>query len=121
MPRHMSVFCSQECFKAAWAEHKGMHKATAASYMYAISSGRARSATMPNFAWTGPLRPHRHVLTRLRLCVASESAAAVSVTVAELVLLGAQLQVASLGAQLQVIRHMLYRQFRALRVSCVRA
>ena len=59
MPRQMSVFCSQECFKAAWAEHKGMHKASTASYMYAISNGRERSATMPAFAWTGPLRPHR--------------------------------------------------------------
>lgn len=59
MPKHISVFCSQDCFKTAWAEHKKQHKPSLDSWMYVLESGRARAMNMPEFQWTGPLRPYR--------------------------------------------------------------
>ncbi|DBB17288.1 TPA: hypothetical protein ACH3X3_014334 [Trebouxia sp. C0006] len=56
LPKPASVFCSQECFKTAWAEHKKCHKVTNA-WMYVTSRGQKRSAKMPQCDWTGPLRP----------------------------------------------------------------
>lgn len=56
LPKPASVFCSQECFKNAWADHKKCHKVTNA-WMYVTSKGQRRSATLPHFQWTGPLRP----------------------------------------------------------------
>lgn len=43
----------------AWPEHKSVHKATsaAAAWLYCTKRGRGRSAAMPGFDWTGPLRP----------------------------------------------------------------
>ncbi|DBA68002.1 TPA: hypothetical protein ACH3X2_014034 [Trebouxia sp. C0005] len=56
LPKAASVFCSQECFKTAWAEHKKCHKVTNA-WMYVTNRGQKRSAKMPQCDWTGPLRP----------------------------------------------------------------
>lgn len=53
-------YCSQDCFKAAWPEHKKGHKAAAADgWAYCTKRGRGRSAVMPPFAWTGDLRPYK--------------------------------------------------------------
>jgi hypothetical protein len=44
----------------AWPDHKSVHKqasAAAAAWLYCTKRGKGRSATMPNFDWTGPLRP----------------------------------------------------------------
>lgn len=60
MPKHASAFCSQDCFKAGWAEHKSLHKANADSYMYVLDSGRSRSLRIPSWTWTGPLQPERY-------------------------------------------------------------
>ena len=59
IPKGVSVFCSQECFKAGWAEHKSLHKPTDDSYMYVLQAGRMRSLHMPQWDWTGSLRPYR--------------------------------------------------------------
>ena len=40
-------FCSQDCFKRSWSEHKAVHK----------SSSTALYNPFPNFSFTGPLRP----------------------------------------------------------------
>jgi methionyl aminopeptidase len=61
MPKHVSVFCSQDCFKAAWAIHKSLHKPSINSYMYVLDHGRLRGTDLPVFEWTGPLRPFRYV------------------------------------------------------------
>jgi zf-MYND-like zinc finger, mRNA-binding len=61
MPKHVSVFCSQDCFKAAWAGHKHLHKASSSSYMYVAGGGVSRLTHMPSFSWTGSLRPYRFV------------------------------------------------------------
>ncbi|KAK9784874.1 hypothetical protein WJX73_001071 [Symbiochloris irregularis] len=53
-----SSFCSQDCFKAAWAEHKGVHKqATKDPWQYCTNKGLGRSAKEPVWNWTGQLRP----------------------------------------------------------------
>ena len=62
MPKHISVFCSQDCFKAAWGDHKKVHKPSLDAWMFVMESGRARQMNMPEFPWTGSLRPHRYVL-----------------------------------------------------------
>ncbi|KAG1666784.1 hypothetical protein FOA52_004620 [Chlamydomonas sp. UWO 241] len=57
LSRPASVFCTQECFKAAWSEHKSCHKPPQDAWLYCTKRGKSRSAQMPEFAWTGPLRP----------------------------------------------------------------
>lgn len=59
MPKHVAAFCSQDCFKAGWSDHKELHKPTANAYMFVLQNGRARSVHMPPWNWTGELRPHR--------------------------------------------------------------
>jgi methionyl aminopeptidase len=61
MPKHMSIFCSQDCFKAAWSAHKQLHKPGENSWMYVLDNGQSRAASCPHFSWTGPLRPYRCV------------------------------------------------------------
>ncbi|KAL3143379.1 Microtubule-associated protein 1A [Trebouxia sp. C0009 RCD-2024] len=56
LPKPASVFCSQDCFKKAWAGHKECHKLTNA-WMYVTNRGQKRSPKMPYCDWTGPLRP----------------------------------------------------------------
>ena len=41
------AFCSQDCFKRSWSEHKAVHK----------SSSTTLFNPFPKFAYTGPLRP----------------------------------------------------------------
>lgn len=48
-----SFFCSQDCFKKNWADHKSMHK---------TAEGKTQNATghfnpFPTYSFTGPLRP----------------------------------------------------------------
>ncbi|CAI7823057.1 unnamed protein product [Closterium sp. NIES-54] len=85
LPRTNASFCSQECFKASWADHKALHKAPPAGegagagavavvaagagegdevapylqqgWLYVLRKGQTRAAKMPPFDWTGPLRP----------------------------------------------------------------
>ncbi|KAK9832038.1 hypothetical protein WJX81_000819 [Elliptochloris bilobata] len=57
LPKQPSVFCSQDCFKQAWPEHRRVHKPGPDSWLFCTKRGQARSATMPYFKWTGPLRP----------------------------------------------------------------
>ncbi|GAX77795.1 hypothetical protein CEUSTIGMA_g5238.t1 [Chlamydomonas eustigma] len=64
LPRPSSVFCTQGCFKEAWPQHKACHKPAADSWLYCLKRGKTRSETMPNFDWTGPLRPCRIGPTR---------------------------------------------------------
>ncbi|GBF95512.1 methionine aminopeptidase 1A [Raphidocelis subcapitata] len=54
-------YCSQECFKAAWGEHKKCHKSAslADGWAFCTRRGRSRAATMPAFNWTGDLRPFK--------------------------------------------------------------
>ena len=59
LEREFSAFCSQDCFKEAWAQHKLLHKPTINGWHYCMQRGRSRSLTMPSFKWTGTLRPHR--------------------------------------------------------------
>ncbi|GLI61587.1 hypothetical protein VaNZ11_004004 [Volvox africanus] len=59
LPKDSCVFCSQACFKLAWPEHKKMHFPPADAWLYCIKRGKARSDVLPDFDWTGPLRPHR--------------------------------------------------------------
>lgn len=59
LPRASSVFCTQDCFKAAWAKHKTFHTPPADAWLYCTKRGKARSQTMPDFAWTGTLRPDK--------------------------------------------------------------
>ena len=66
-----SVFCSQECFKRVWKEHKREWHASRGSdqyslqkgWGYAVQRGAARVPAPPplpfGFAWTGPLRPEK--------------------------------------------------------------
>ena len=41
-------FCSQDCFKRSWSEHKTVHKSSSSTNLY---------NPFPNFSFTGPLRP----------------------------------------------------------------
>jgi len=41
----------------AWPEHKRAHKPGPGSWLFCTKRGQARSMTMPEFRWTGPLRP----------------------------------------------------------------
>eukprot|EP00882_Tetradesmus_deserticola_P008357 GHRQ01008814.1.p1 GENE.GHRQ01008814.1~~GHRQ01008814.1.p1 ORF type:complete len:202 (+),score=66.46 GHRQ01008814.1:1308-1913(+) len=60
-------YCSQDCFKQAWPEHKAVHKSAVSAgeaWLFCTKRGKARSDTMPGYAWTGPLRPARIGPTR---------------------------------------------------------
>ncbi len=43
--------------QAAWGEHKKVHQPAPDAWLYCIKRGRGRSLVMPEFDWTGPLRP----------------------------------------------------------------
>lgn len=76
LPRVNATFCSQECFKAAWSTHKLVHtevrqlpmkaespqqqvsEALSQGWLYCLKKGQTRSAQLPFFDWTGPLRPY---------------------------------------------------------------
>jgi len=51
----LSLFCSQECFKANWKEHKKMHKALTADGLKRTMSEKKEQ----RFKFTGKLRPGR--------------------------------------------------------------
>ncbi|KAK9868002.1 hypothetical protein WJX84_011144 [Apatococcus fuscideae] len=55
LPREGGAFCSQECFKEAWGQHKKVHKVK--PWLYVTNRGQGRTQTMPSFPWTGELRP----------------------------------------------------------------
>ncbi|EFN52273.1 hypothetical protein CHLNCDRAFT_54612 [Chlorella variabilis] len=60
LEKDLAAFCSQECFKASWAEHKKLHKPSATEgWHYCTRRGQGRSLNMPDFKWTGELRPAR--------------------------------------------------------------
>ncbi|KAI1646841.1 methionine aminopeptidase [Daldinia loculata] len=50
-----SYFCSQDCFKSAWAEHKKIHKTFLNKMQNATGTGTYNP--FPSFYFTGPLRP----------------------------------------------------------------
>lgn len=76
LPRANGAFCSQECFKAAWSSHKLVHTegrqsapkadcphqqisdALSQGWLYCLKKGQTKSAQLPFFDWTGPLRPY---------------------------------------------------------------
>ncbi|CAH1448070.1 unnamed protein product [Lactuca virosa] len=76
LPREGAAFCTQDCFKASWSSHKSVHlKAKLSSvgasnpwelniaspsdgWLYCIRKGQSRTAQIPHFDWTGPLRPY---------------------------------------------------------------
>ncbi|RWR87511.1 methionine aminopeptidase 1A [Cinnamomum micranthum f. kanehirae] len=76
LPRESASFCTQECFKASWNSHKTVHlksklsRLTASTpdeqnsaalnddWLYCLKKGQARTSKLPNFDWTGPLRPY---------------------------------------------------------------
>jgi hypothetical protein len=45
------------CVQAAWAEHKKVHTPGPDAWLYCIKRGKGRSMVMPDFNWTGSLRP----------------------------------------------------------------
>ncbi|KAK9814651.1 hypothetical protein WJX72_009256 [[Myrmecia] bisecta] len=57
LPQADSYFCSQDCFKQAWPEHKQVHKPPPDAWLYCTKRGKARSNSRPDFEWTGALRP----------------------------------------------------------------
>lgn len=87
LEKEFAAFCSQECFKAsiescivclyrdwlhgpshcrasftlqdAWAEHKQAHKPSINGWHYCTRRGQGRALNMPDFKWTGNLRPYR--------------------------------------------------------------
>ncbi|OTB18117.1 hypothetical protein K445DRAFT_314937 [Daldinia sp. EC12] len=48
-----SYFCSQDCFKSAWTEHKKFHK----TVLTATQKATGTYNPFPSFYFTGPLRP----------------------------------------------------------------
>jgi len=52
-----SMFCSQDCFKGYWKEHKKIHSKFDNSNTNSIQS--LIDETLSNFTWTGPLRPYK--------------------------------------------------------------
>lgn len=50
-----SFFCSQDCFKSSWAEHKTVHKKV--SKANAETEPKSPFNPWPNFEFSGPLRP----------------------------------------------------------------
>jgi methionyl aminopeptidase len=59
LPKAPSAFCSQACFKEAWATHKAAHRPNTESWAYVTDRGAGRSFKLPAFTWTGGLRPWR--------------------------------------------------------------
>ncbi|KAI7837907.1 hypothetical protein COHA_008288 [Chlorella ohadii] len=60
LEKDLAAFCSQECFKGSWTEHKKLHKPSATEgWHYCTRRGQGRSLNMPDFKWTGDLRPAR--------------------------------------------------------------
>mmetsp|Transcript_22260 Transcript_22260/g.39595 ORF Transcript_22260/g.39595 Transcript_22260/m.39595 type:complete len:384 (-) Transcript_22260:1330-2481(-) len=59
LPKEQSSFCSQDCFKLGWAEHKKLHEVEKKEdeWQYCMRRGRSRVSEMPAFNYTGPLRP----------------------------------------------------------------
>ena len=58
-----SFFCSQECFKGFWNEHKAVHKsakAKSAAGVNGISSSSSYNP-WPGYSFTGKLRPYPQV------------------------------------------------------------
>lgn len=54
IPPAMSTFCSQDCFKGYWGQHKALHK----MFTQALASEQANGGSpFDGFAFTGPLRP----------------------------------------------------------------
>lgn len=51
-------------FQASWAEHKKLHRPGPDGWHYATRRGMGRSLTMPEFKYTGDLRPERIGPTR---------------------------------------------------------
>jgi hypothetical protein len=43
----------------AWAEHKKQHKKEPDDWLYCTQKGRGRSKALPDFSWTGDLRPDK--------------------------------------------------------------
>ncbi len=69
-----AYFCSQDCFKQAWSEHKGIHKL--GKQLQAARAQKANSAPAPpnptdlpdwarNYRFTGDLRPAQQSPTRV--------------------------------------------------------
>ena len=57
-----SYFCSQDCFKKSWADHKVLHAVAAESSAKAASTALEQAASgnynpWPGYKFTGPLRP----------------------------------------------------------------
>ncbi|KIW51246.1 methionine aminopeptidase, type I [Exophiala xenobiotica] len=59
-----SFFCSQECFKRSWAEHKALHKSTnplrnifAPNVVSKVDPESGHFNPFPTYPFTGPLRP----------------------------------------------------------------
>lgn len=59
LERDLAAYCSQDCFKESWAEHKKLHKPSINGWHYCTRRGQGRSLNMPEFKWTGSLRPAR--------------------------------------------------------------
>jgi len=53
----MSSFCSQDCFKKYWPEHKALHKMFTASPQPVATNNGQMSSAFSGFQFTGPLRP----------------------------------------------------------------
>ncbi|KAF5838034.1 peptidase M24, structural domain-containing protein [Dunaliella salina] len=45
--------------QAAWPEHKQVHAPPPDAWLYVVKKGKERSQIMPQFEWTGPLRPDK--------------------------------------------------------------
>ena len=59
-----SFFCSQECFKGFWNEHKAVHKSAKAKSAAAGVNGVSSSSSYnpwPGYSFTGKLRPYPQV------------------------------------------------------------
>lgn len=53
------MFCSQDCFKEAWSEHKKVHqKPVSDGWMFVTKRGRGRAKAMPSYNYNGKLRPY---------------------------------------------------------------
>ncbi len=55
--RHRCSSGAPRAAQHAWPEHKRAHKPGPGSWLFCTKRGQARSIAMPEFRWTGPLRP----------------------------------------------------------------